>query len=187
MSYKIKEEILPHLANARSKEEQVDAYLKEYRTYLLRDYEREAFKEMCSGFNRMKRRNFWCCEGLDLCVEVGDIVYMEFGQAFLNEAGFQHFGLVMQLWNRKALVVPMTSNQKSYETAINVSDKGRSHLYYIGYVKGLSNHSTLFLNDIKMLNTSRIISINGSICPQSVMFKEIKQHLMKALFETVIK
>lgn len=182
MSYKIREDVIPNYSKKVLCEDQVDIYLKEYRSYLLGEYTKEGYKEICSGLNRMKRRRYWCCEGVDLSVKVGDIVYMEFGQAYLNEAGFQHFGLIMSLWNRKALVVPMTSNKNSFKSAVNVSENGRNHLYYIGYVDGLSNHSTLFLNDVKMLNTSRVISVNGSMCPKSAMFKEIQHHLVQGLF-----
>lgn len=182
MPYKIREDVIPSFSKKVICEEKVDAYLLEYKNYLLGEYSSEGFKEICAGLNRMKRRRYWCCEGVNITVKVGDIVYMEFGQAFLNEAGFQHFGLVMRLWNRKALIVPMTSNRNSYKSAINVHEKGRSHLYYIGYVDGLSNHSTLFLNDAKMLNTSRVISVNGSVCPQSAMFKDIQWHLVQGMF-----
>lgn len=182
MSYKIREDVLPHYARSPICESTVDEYLREYRRYLLKDYSKEAYKEICSGFNRMKRRKFWCCEGIDLKVCVGDIVYMEFGQAFLNEAGYQHFGLVMGLWNKKAFIIPMTSNKNASRNAINVDSNGRDHLYYIGFVEGLSNHSTLFLNDAKMVNTSRVISINGCICPHSKMFYDIQKHLKSGLF-----
>ena len=182
MPYKIREDVIPHYTQRAICEDKVDVYLQEYRNYLLGEYHREGFKEICSGLNRMKRRRYWCCEGVNLSVKKGDIVYMEFGQAFLNEAGFQHFGLVMGLWNRKAFIIPMTSNKNSFKSAVNVSENGRNHLYYIGYVDGLSDHSTLFLNDAKMLNTSRVISVNGSVCPNSDMFKEIQWHLVQGLF-----
>lgn len=182
MSYKIREEIIPHYGKESICEEKVDSYLEEYRTFLLNEYCKEANKEICSGINRMKRGRYWCCDSVDITIAVGDIVYMEFGQAFLNEAGFQHFGLILSMWNRKAFIVPMTSNRMASKTAINVTDQGRSHLYYIGHIKGLTNHSTLFLNDAKMVNTSRIISVNGHIDPESSMFREIQTHLLEGLF-----
>lgn len=182
MSYKINEDIIAYTAQNSICTHKLDVYLKEYRNFLMNGFAKEVNKEICSGYNRMKRGKFWCCEGIDLSIEIGDIVYMEFGQAFLNEAGFQHFGLIISLWNKKAFVVPMTSNMQSSKHAVNVNKHGRSHLYYIGYVNGLSNHSTLFLNDAKMINTSRIISVNGNISPNSEMFKEIQEHLVKGLF-----
>lgn len=182
MSYKIREDAIPHMSKAPISNVQIDSFLSEYRRYLLNDSSKYAAKEICSGLNRMKRSRLWCCESVELKVYVGDIVYLDYGHAYLNEAGYQHFGLIMSFWNNKALVIPMTSNKTSSQTAINVSDTGRCHLYYIGYVNGLSNHSTLFLNDAKMINTARIISVNGHIKKESSMFKEIRSHLINGLF-----
>ncbi len=182
MSYKINEAMIPFGTSHHLCEDKVDFYLSEYRKFLLQDFKREAHKEICSGLNRMKRGKLWCCQSVDLKVSVGDLVFIEYGQAFLNEAGFQHFGLVMQIWNRKAFVIPMTSNPNTAKTAVNVSPTGKTHLYYIGCVKGLHADSTLFLNDAKMINTSRVISINGHIDPSSLMFQEIQAHLQNGLF-----
>lgn len=44
-------------------------------------------------------------EEMGIRVKPGDICYMDFGMAYLNEAGYQHFGLVLSLNNRKALVM----------------------------------------------------------------------------------
>ena len=187
MTYKINENMLPmYNTSSKPNEKRIDEYIQYYRDFLINQVPKEASKEMCSGMNRMKRKHMWCSKSVDLVVRVGDIVYIEYGQAFLNEAGFQHFGLIVSVWNRKIMVVPMTSNSNAFQNAINVHQDGKSHLYYIGFVKGLSSHSTLFLNDVKMINSCRIISVNGHICPKTRQFQEIIEHLSLGLFDTAM-
>ncbi|MDE8208759.1 hypothetical protein PT115_04715 [Erysipelothrix rhusiopathiae] len=108
---------------------------------------------------------------------------MEFGQAFINEAGYQHFGLVMGIFNYKLFVVPMTSNYEIIRQARNINLFGKRHLYYIGKIPGLNKSSVLFLNDCKYVNSARIISIYGHIDPSSAMFKEIRNLIIKETFD----
>ncbi|CAM2820860.1 hypothetical protein [Erysipelothrix tonsillarum] len=165
-----------------SAERTVKDYLETYQEYirLLPSYYMR--KECISGLNRMYRQKFWSCESLNINVRVGDICYMEFGQAFINEAGYQHFGLVMGIFNHKVFVVPMTSNYELVQQARNVSVKGKKHLYYIGKINGLNKASVLFLNDCKYVNSARVISINGHIEPGSSMFAEIRKLIIEETF-----
>lgn len=138
-------------------------------------------KECLSGLNRVSRIDLWSSHDLNLVIKPGDICYFEYGHAFLNEAGYQHFGLVISTFNQKAFVVPMTSNQDAIRKA--VSGETQNHLYYIGQVPGLDKRSVLFLNDCKFINTGRIISVNAHITPDSKMFQNIKKNLKHIIFE----
>ena len=126
------------------------------------------------------------CESADdlgVTVKEGDICYMDFGQAYLNEMGFQHFGLVMSLCRRKALVVPMTSNPVQYKHAYDPVEnpRGRKHLMRIGQIEGLNKPSVLFLNDMKFVTTARVIDVKAHISTESALFAQIQERLLHIL------
>lgn len=158
-------------------EERIKEYLKEYEKFLLQLPEGRQRKECISGINRIKRLSLWSSDGLNIKVNIGDLCYLDYGLAFINEAGYQHFGLVIGVFNYKVLVIPMTSNQNVIAQARNLGGVGKHHLFYIGKIKGLNKPSVLFLNDLKYVNSARIISVNGHIPPSSEMFKDICQYL----------
>ena len=77
----------------------------------------DARVRLISEINYRKRAGMRSCEQLGVRVKVGDICFIDFGMGYLNEAGFQHFGLVMKFCNNKAYVIPMSSNPISYDQA----------------------------------------------------------------------
>ena len=85
------------------------------------------------------------------------------------------------MFNSKALVIPMTSNSEAYYGAYDEKSNpgGSSHLMRLGLVKGLNRHSVLFLNDVKYINTARIIDIKAHINTDSILFKKIYQRFYK--------
>ncbi|MBR4456868.1 MAG: type II toxin-antitoxin system PemK/MazF family toxin [Solobacterium sp.] len=115
-----------------------------------------------------------CCSGEEVGVEVkrGDVCWMDYGQTFLYEMGYQHFGLVLSLCNKKALIVPLTSNRHAYEKAGDPSHPC-PHLMRIGQLEGLHRPSTLFLNDLRFVNTARILEIRAHLDPDSELFQLI--------------
>ena len=137
-------------------------------------------KECISGLNRLKRIEYWSSDDLELNIQPGDICYFEYGHAFLNEAGYQHFGLVISIFNQKAFVIPMTSNQNAIRKATQAGTQ--NHLFYIGQLEGLDKRSVLFLNDCKFINTCRIISINAHLPVEDPMFKDIQELLKRIIF-----
>ncbi|MBQ9327292.1 MAG: type II toxin-antitoxin system PemK/MazF family toxin [Solobacterium sp.] len=116
-------------------------------------------------------------EEVGIYVHRGDICWMDFGQSFLEEMGYQHFGLVMALCNKKALVIPMTSNKEAFIR----SEEKYSHLMRIGQPEGLDKPSTLFLNDLRFINTARILKIRSRIDPESGLFQEIQKRVIDLL------
>ncbi len=124
------------------------------------------------------------CDGLGIQIRVGDICYIDFGQAYINEAGFQHFGLILSIYQRKAFVIPMTSNPHQYKTAYDPVDNviGKKHLMKIGLIPGMNKPSVLFLNDCKHINTARIIDVKAHIHPHSPLFDKIKKRVRGILF-----
>lgn len=162
--------------------EMIDQYVSVLHEELYKMNVSEAKRECISGFNRMLRRDYISNHRIN--VKVGDICYIDFGQAYINEAGFQHFGLVVAMFNFKAFVIPMSSNMRQIRQAYNypgVRDY-RTHLYYIGKIKGMNRHSVLFLNDGKFINTSRIIEVKAHLSVESEMFIEILD-IMNKVFD----
>ncbi len=158
-------------------------YLMVYQLFLAELNRIELTMECMSGYNRMLRHHYWSSISLELSIRPGDICYFDFGHAYINEAGFQHFGLVISCFNHKAFVVPMTSKHHTLTQAMNVSDEGKAHLYYIGKIDGLHKPSVLFVNDARFINTARVISVNAHLPTDSLEFKKIKEALYDVIFK----
>ncbi len=110
------------------------------------------------------------CESADdlgVTVKEGDICYMDF----------------VSLCRRKALVVPMTSNPVQYKHAYDPVEnpRGRKHLMRIGQIEGLNKPSVLFLNDMKFVNTARVIDVKAHISTESALFAQIQERLLHIL------
>lgn len=134
---------------------------------------KEGVQRLVSEKNYNSRRNVASAKALGLQITCGDICYIDFGQAYLYEAGYQHFGLVLSIVHFKALIIPMTSNPNTYRKSLN-QEEGK-YLYPLGWIDGLYKESVLFLNDAKFINTARIIDVKAHLDPNSKMFCEIKE------------
>lgn len=143
-----------------------------------------AGNSMISEANWMERSGYFSGEDMGIFVRPGDICYMDFGQQYLNEAGYQHFGLVMSICSKKALVIPMTSNPATYAKAYDPIDnpEGKRNLMRIGKVEGLYKMSVLFLNDIRYVNTARVIDIKAHVTPESPLFKTAQKRMLEIMF-----
>lgn len=141
---------------------------------------------LLSESNWIARGGYRSGEELGIQVKVGDIAYLDYGQAYLNEMGYQHFGLVLSINERKALVIPMTSNAKTYANAYDEIDNpnGKKNLFGLpDIVDGMFKKSVLFLNDLKFINTARIIEIKAHLDPESALFHKIQLRVMRMLFD----
>ncbi len=138
---------------------------------------------MVSERNWMERWNLTSSSALGIHVRQGDICYTDFGQGYLYECAYQHFGLVIAIYGQKALMVPMTSNEMQYQKAYDpiANPEGRKHLMRIGKIAGMDKASVLFLNDIRFVNTARVIDIMGRIDPSTDLFIEVQERLLHIL------
>ena len=145
--------------------------------------ERQMHCHLVSEANWLNRKDARNCTQLGVRIKVGDICYIDFGQAYLNEAGFQHFGVILSFCNGKAFVVPMTSNPMTYRLAYDPVEcpQGRAHLMRIGLIEGMRKESVLFLNDCKYINTARIIDVKATIDHDSDLFREIVDRVRQCL------
>jgi len=150
-----------------------DKYVEETRSMYSHLTTKEAMVRMISEVNFRKRSQSKSSEDLGVWTRVGDICYIDYGINYINEAGFQHFGIILAIVNNKALVTPMTSNERAYH--ISTVDEGRPHLMPIGKIDGMYRESTLFLNDTKFINSARIIDVKAHLDVESELFKEIKK------------
>ncbi len=141
---------------------------------------KEGVQRLVSEKNYTTRRNIASSKSLGLTIEVGDICYTDFGQAYLYEAGYQHFGLVIAIVHFKALIIPMTSNAKTYKKSM--TEEG-TYLFPLGTIEGLYKESVLFLNDAKFINTARIIDVKAHIPTSSSLFIEIKKRFKSLILD----
>lgn len=139
---------------------------------------------MVSEANWILRSHYSSGEEMGLNIVPGDICYTDFGQAYLNETGYQHFGIVMAVCRRKALVIPMTSNPVQYAKAYDPQENpaGRKHLMRLGKIEPMNRPSVLFLNDMKFINTARVIDVKAHLDVRSVLFRRIQQRMLEVLF-----
>ncbi|MCR5229734.1 MAG: type II toxin-antitoxin system PemK/MazF family toxin [Solobacterium sp.] len=114
-------------------------------------------------------------------VSTGDIVYIDFGQAYQYEMAYQHYGLVISVCCDKAFVVPMTSSMKAYRAAYDSADNKEGHynLMRIGIPAGLNKPTTLYLNDARHINPDRIICKVSRMDPHSRLFHEIYSRIRR--------
>lgn len=165
------------------KENLIHHTLEAMKHYIQKQTSKEAIKILLSTQNYLKRGALKYNEHLPL--SVGDICYIDFGQAYLNEAGYQHFGLIISMMNGKAFVVPMTSNPYTYDQAYDkqTNPSGKVHLMRIGQLKGLNKPSVLFINDAKFINTTRIIEVKGHLDITEHLFDRIRRRVYHCIFE----
>lgn len=143
----------------------------------------ELKRNLMSEMNYLIRKEMKSSELVGFKVKKGDICYIDFGRALINEAGFQHFGVIVSVNNSKAFVIPMTSNSSMYEQSYCSKEYvyGKKHLMRLGDITGLNKKSVLFLNDAKYINTARVIEVKGHINPYSELFQEIIMRLKECL------
>lgn len=187
MEVKKLQALLKHPSTYQMKE--VSAWPKLRRDYIEErsaEYEtlplREGVSKMISEQNFRDWSRCYSCMERGIRVEEGDVCFLDFGDAFINEAGFQHFGVIMRIIHGKALVIPMSSNAATYAQAYQEKTGcGKKHLMQIGLIPGLVRESVLFMNDAKFINTARIIEVKAHIDTESELFLNIKTRLLHFL------
>ena len=145
--------------------------------------EKESYQELLSEVNYRIRRKYKSSELLGFKVKSGDICYIDFGKTYINEAGYQHFGVVLNRYNSKILVIPMSSNEAMYQQAYceKMFPSGKKHLMRLNIVEGLNRKSVLFLNDLKFMNSARVIGVKAQLDVEGVVFQAIKKRVRETL------
>lgn len=171
------------LAENTDSEEFVEETLNRFKAFVTKLSPKEVIKMMLSTQNYMTRSTWRVDERHD--VKVGDVCFIDYGQAYLNEAGYQHFGLIISRINGKVLAIPMTSNSATYAQAYHpeTNPKGKRHLMPFGQRCGLNRPSVLFLNDAKFINPNRVIDVIGHLEPTHEDLTHIRKILSTCLFK----
>ncbi|WP_296242591.1 hypothetical protein [uncultured Faecalicoccus sp.] len=135
--------------------------------------EREVFDYMISKLNFCKRRLAFSYKEVQgyYALRKGDICYIDFGQAYVMEIGYLHFGLILAFCHQKAFVVPMTGKCREH----------KDYIYPLGQIPGLYKESYLFLNDAKWINTARIIDVKGHLDPDGELFQTIQKSVVRCI------
>lgn len=141
---------------------------------------KEGVQRLVSEKNYNTRRNIASSKSLGFSIQPGDVCYTDFGQAYLYEAGYQHFGLVISVVHFKALIIPMTSNPQTYKKSLTVDG---TYLFPLGTIEGLYKESVLFLNDAKFINTARIIDVKAHLDVHSALFISIKKKFKSLIMD----
>lgn len=187
MEVKKLQALLKHPPTYQMKE--VSAWPKLRRDYIEErsaEYEtlplREGVAKMISEQNFRDWSQCYSCMERGIHIAEGDVCFLDFGDAFINEAGFQHFGVILKIFHGKAFVIPMSSNAATYAQAYQEETGcGKKHLMQIGLIPGLVKESVLFMNDAKFINTARIIEVKAHIDVNSELFLRIKTRLLHFL------
>lgn len=131
-----------------------------------------------SMVNHLNNHEMHNCNERGVDIRVGDVCYIDFGNAFIEEIGFQHFGIIMSICRNKAFVVPMSGNKKAYAQAYDKNNpNGKKHLMRLNKIGSMNKHSVLLINDSKWINTARIIDVKGHLKRNSQLFNEIMERV----------
>lgn len=125
---------------------------------------------------------------MDLCevnlglYNPGDIVMCDYGLGFYDEVGYYHAGLILSKWDRKYLIVPITSSATIFNSAAVYKDNKYIIVPSGHAVNGkLTPNSTLVLSDMKWVSSSRLFKTIGSMDVESEFFKHIKDTAIEML------
>ncbi len=171
----------PHKVCPTDKEHLVDQTLGAMKHYMVNQEVKDTIKMLLSTENFLRKAAH---KPEVLPLSVGDVAYIDFGHAYLHEAGYQHFGLVLSMTNGKLFVVPMTSNPTAYAQAFDSTEnpQGKKHLMRVGILPGLVRPSVLFLNDSKFISATRVIEIKGHLAICDPLFKHISDRVRAMIF-----
>ena len=166
--------------------QEIDDYIRMNREYCNALAPEKLTSFIRSETNWLERGRCASGEEIGINVQVGDVCYLDYGRAYLNEAGYQHFGLVMAVYSHKAWVVSMSSNRTTFSKAYDPlsNPNGKINLYRLGKLPGMNRESVLFLNDAKFINTARVIRVMAHLDRTDPRFTEIQERLKTMLFQS---
>lgn len=168
------------------REELIEDYTENYKQYLESLSDDHLKRECISGRNRLTRMGIAKCVLSDESIQSGDICLFDFGQAYIQESGYSHLGIVISFFLTKILVAPLSSNAHAVASARNIKKQGKLHLYTVGKLPGLDKASVVFLNDCKYVSPSRIIDIKAHLDVESEMFQEIISIIQENMFSKIM-
>lgn len=154
-----------------------DGLIELIKSELLNMSTEEAINSLISEINYTERRkcfkNIKIADG-KLDVKIGSICLIDFGRQYNLECSYVHPALVLSKSHKKLFTIPITSSKKQFQNASFWQYDNLVPFVYREYDKAnIKKDSTLFLNDAKWINSSRIIACIGEIDVHSKEFEEI--------------
>ena len=70
---------------------------KEEKELLANLNQNEVFDYMISKLNYCRRKQTLSCQDFNVNIRVGDICFIDFGNSYLYEIGYLHFGLILSI------------------------------------------------------------------------------------------
>lgn len=160
----------------------IDSYLQELTV-------KEAARALVSEMNFNERHKIPCFtlrERQQMPINAGDILYVDFGRQYLQEAGYCHPCIVLGRFKEKLLVVPLSSNTQQFHDACLFS---KEHLIPIfkdsGHVSGLHKDSVAIINDLKFINETHTIQKLGHLEINSPTFHFLFGNILKMIIPKV--
>lgn len=114
----------------------------------------------------------------------GNIIEYECGLNYSDELSYRHTGLVLEVFDRKIVVIPSSSTQ----SLIDKSREKPSGLWYyflVGKNVGFDHDCVLILNEMKTISKKRVIGSFGNITQNAdgkKIFDDIKSELIHHYF-----
>lgn len=103
--------------------------------------------------------------------KIGDLYYFDFGTQYHHETSYLHPGIVLNTLSGKLEVVPVTTSPSIYHRAIRFHVK---ELVALPKTEGLlPENSAVLLDDVRWINSARIVRLIGHIEPTSALFQNI--------------
>lgn len=115
--------------------------------------------------------------GTELEVRSGDIVYIDFHEAYNYECGYAHLALVLKVSGYKAFIVPLTSNKNACEKA---TTEDSERFYYLGK-RCSSKESCAFLNDARWINLARVNRVIEQYAVRPYELHKIKERIFELI------
>lgn len=122
---------------------------------------------------------------IEVNLQLGDIVYVDFGINFVNEVSYPHPAVVIEHIKESILVVPCSSNQEKINESYHPIDNKESKSLYRKVTRqdGFDGVCVLELDKVSLINKARVIKVQGhlneDINVESSLFNEIKMKIFK--------
>ena len=120
-------------------------------------------------------------------ISEGCVFRTDFGNAYIGECSYVHYSLCVRLYNDKALVVPMTSNENQINKAFHPreNESGEYKLRRGLRSEGFIDDCAMFMNDVKFISFGRIIKALPAIDNTALI--SIQEQLYSIIFPTFSK
>lgn len=161
----------------RVKEDEAAELLKSLQTWVTKR-ELKEYREFESSSRRWVEKE----------IQLGDIIFIDLGVNFINEASYAHPAVVIEKVKDSILIVPCSSSSDKIAEAFhpihnNTESSNKSMYRKVTPQNGFESVCVLEFDKIKVINKARIIKIlghlNEDINQSNSLFNEIKKRVFQ--------